>query len=270
MMTAEIRLVMPEMAQEILARTPERQRALNRAHVNRLAADMRAGLWRLNGEPIIVAADGTLIDGQHRLRAVVQSRCAIEMLVVIGVDPACFTTIDMGRARSSADLLSMDGVADPKYASGVAINMLRIDRCFQRGHVATDVFAKREILAYVHANAHAVALGVRVAHALHRVCPTPTAVGAAHAWLRRQSHADEDRLYSFFEQVRTGEMISKGDAAFAFRQKFCLGKRSEHSPVEMALLYVRAGRRFLLGKRTERLHLDSDGERFAFPAEFLQ
>lgn len=87
----------------------KRQRSLRQSHVNWLASQMSAGKWRLNGEPIIIGSDGYPLDGQHRLWAVVESGVTVTFLVVRGVDPATFATIDTGVARTCSDVLGMRG-----------------------------------------------------------------------------------------------------------------------------------------------------------------
>ncbi len=82
--------------------------------VERLAADMLAGNWRLNGEPIIFTTDGQLLDGQHRLWAIVEAartnpKIELPFLVVEGVEPDVMPTIDTGKARGFANVLQIGG-----------------------------------------------------------------------------------------------------------------------------------------------------------------
>ena len=67
---------------------------------------------KLNGEPIIIASDGTLLDGQHRLWAIVVSEATVPAVVVQGIDRSTFDTIDQGRKRTTGDVLSINGEGD--------------------------------------------------------------------------------------------------------------------------------------------------------------
>lgn len=78
-------------------------------HVMSLARDMAAGRWTFTGAPIVFAEDGTLLDGQHRLAAIVKSKCAIPFLVVRGVDGGSQHSMDTGSRRSAADAYKLDG-----------------------------------------------------------------------------------------------------------------------------------------------------------------
>lgn len=70
------------------------------------------GKWKFNGDTIKVAATGDVLDGQHRLWAVVEAKKPIETIVVHGIDRDAFATIDtVRRMRSGGDVLALNGVA---------------------------------------------------------------------------------------------------------------------------------------------------------------
>lgn len=92
-----------------------KQNGLNRkkstAHIKRLADKMAQGRWITNGQTISFDIDGKLIDGQHRLEAIVLSGATIEHAVALDVaDPKAFTTYD-GDAlkRGAAQVAEMMG-----------------------------------------------------------------------------------------------------------------------------------------------------------------
>lgn len=74
---------------------------------------MLAGEWLFNGEAIKFDRDGKLVDGQHRLHAVVKAQKPIAFLVIRGLDPEVFKTIDTGKKRSGGDVFAIKGVKDP-------------------------------------------------------------------------------------------------------------------------------------------------------------
>jgi hypothetical protein len=79
-------------------------------HVDQLALaafgkDMSAGQWVLNGAPIVLSSDGSLLDGRARLHACVKSGAPFQALVVKGVSSSAFETIDSVRKRTLADIL---------------------------------------------------------------------------------------------------------------------------------------------------------------------
>jgi hypothetical protein len=86
-----------------------KNRRLNDAHVRRLTDIMLAGDWWMNGETIIFGADGTLLNGQHRLHAIIKSGVTVDCLVVRGIDEHAFRTLDGGRTRTTGEVLALDG-----------------------------------------------------------------------------------------------------------------------------------------------------------------
>ena len=49
--------------------------------------EMQDGKWRLNGKTICFDSTGRLLNGQHRLSAVVRSGVTLTTVVVRGLDP---------------------------------------------------------------------------------------------------------------------------------------------------------------------------------------
>lgn len=103
------RLILPPEAQSILDRMVG-NRARRQKHVEVMAADMREGRWVDTHEPIAMSVDGNLIDGQHRLAAVVLSGVGQWFWVAVydTHQTAIGLPIDCGARRSMADLLGID------------------------------------------------------------------------------------------------------------------------------------------------------------------
>jgi hypothetical protein len=100
--------ITPAEALNILERNSH-NRNLNVHRVERLAKSLRLGEWQFNAQPIQIAKDGTLLDGQHRLHACVMANESIDTLVVFNADPKAQETMDMGKARSVSDILKLRG-----------------------------------------------------------------------------------------------------------------------------------------------------------------
>lgn len=101
----------PEMARTMLAGNI-RNRPVRPSHVKRLAEAMTRGEWTMNGEPVQVAQDETLLNGQHRLSAVVDSGVTVPMLVVSGLPIEALQTVDTGTRRRLSDVLALRGETD--------------------------------------------------------------------------------------------------------------------------------------------------------------
>lgn len=124
-MKCELKTITPEWAKSMLERNVG-NRALNRIHVENLAREMKKGRWKVNGDTICVN-EQKLIDGQHRLNAVVLSGVTIQSLVVEGLPSDVFDTKDVGKRRSAGDTLS---VAGKKNAFRLAATLILVDKYF--------------------------------------------------------------------------------------------------------------------------------------------
>lgn len=115
-MATKTEKITPAVAEKYLA-TMTRNRKLRGRLVERYADAMRANLWKLTGEPIKFNTKGELIDGQHRLSAVILSGKTIECDVRRQLHPSVFMDLDTGGVRSPGDLLQVAGF---NYTSHVA------------------------------------------------------------------------------------------------------------------------------------------------------
>lgn len=105
-------IITPEMAQRWLS-FGGRQRALKAQHVLKLSMAIQEGRWdEHNGETIKITTAGQVVDGQHRLHAIVLAGQPVTSLVVHHVPEHSFATIDTGRPRAGADILSIAGYKD--------------------------------------------------------------------------------------------------------------------------------------------------------------
>lgn len=84
-MKSKVESITPEYAMEVLEHHNPRNRSIAENTVNSYALDMKNGRWTLNHQGIAFDENGDLIDGQHRLWAVVFSGKTIEMLVTRGI-----------------------------------------------------------------------------------------------------------------------------------------------------------------------------------------
>lgn len=108
---ADVFTITPELAQELLDKHNSRNRPLTPSNWKKLAKHILDGTYQLNGEAMIIDWDHELTNGQHTLTAVVETGVAIEKVVVFGLDPETFTTLDGGKLRKLDDVLAVDGEA---------------------------------------------------------------------------------------------------------------------------------------------------------------
>jgi hypothetical protein len=130
---ASVRMITPDEAATIIETSKYvHQRHVLKAHVSMLAEEMRAGRF-ISGTAIRIAfVDGAalLIDGQHRLHAVVESQIPQVFTVVEedAKDLDCvgwtYGSLDINRRRTPADLYKPIGLVETLSLSSTSINQM--------------------------------------------------------------------------------------------------------------------------------------------------
>lgn len=108
-MRTVIETITPEMAAAYLLRNKS-NRKLSKPHVDSICRAILAGQFELTHQGIAFDERGNLIDGQHRLQAIVKSGMPVKMSVTYGVCSDSKMSIDAQmRPRSYADALAIEG-----------------------------------------------------------------------------------------------------------------------------------------------------------------
>ena len=100
-------MVSPEIAAYLLTMNHS-NRKLKPHKVAAYARIMQHREWGLTPEPIIVSSTGRLLNGQHRLSAVVEGQAPTPMTLSFGSPEDVFKHLDRGMMRSTADALGME------------------------------------------------------------------------------------------------------------------------------------------------------------------
>ena len=109
-MNTYIEKITPTKAEAYLLKIAPHQRPLRNSWVNNLAAIMQSGNFHLTHQGIAFDCNGYLFDGQHRLRAIVQSGTTVEMQVARGVSIDAWHATDIGRKRTYSDITAIPKV----------------------------------------------------------------------------------------------------------------------------------------------------------------
>ena len=116
-METKVMTVTPEMARQWLEVNMKCNRPIMKNTVHSYARQMRAGAWALTHQGIAFDEMGELVDGQHRLRAIIEANIPVKMNVTFDVRRQAgeVFTVDMGRKRTYANVVAMSGIEDPVY-----------------------------------------------------------------------------------------------------------------------------------------------------------
>lgn len=261
MQDIELTNVSPETASAwLLSNTHNRN--LRQPLVLAYAADMANGDWRWNGETIKFAEDGTLLDGQHRLAAIVEANTTMQMLVVRGLANEAQETVDTGSKRSLSDLLKLRGERQPNLLAAV----VRRAHVWARGGRAAPRKGKyqpttTQLLVTLEKHPELREITVE-AKALAEKIALPGSIIGLGIWLFGEL-SPEDSAF-FFARLADFQGLVKGDPIYELRLALDRVQSAQHEwPSETMLmaLMIKAWNAYRDGKKIAVLTYRPGGAR---------
>lgn len=264
-------VITPSKAQELLSRNTM-NRSVKEAVVRRYADDMTRGFWKRNGETIKIANDGTILDGQHRLLAVIKSGVPLVTEVTTGLDKDSIYTIDCGSARSSSDSLKIEGVKNYRAVASVCTAFIMtfesdsLEPYFARNGRFLKPSTAR-VVSYYHDNKDRIdeASGYAKGFSNCGLVNVPTAALVFSIG----SYVSSDDALFFLDKLNTGEGLSKGDPIFETRSTLARDKMShaKRMPIRVRnALIIKAWNKFISGETVRCVSYRQGGaNRESFP-----
>jgi hypothetical protein len=81
--------------------------------------------WKFNGDTLKISPDRDILDGQHRLWAVIEAKRPVETLLAFGVSKDAFDTIDtLRKFRTLGDTIALEGQVVHRAIIGAALSWL--------------------------------------------------------------------------------------------------------------------------------------------------
>ena len=215
--------ITPDLAAEFLGKNIDINRSARASKVAQFSRDMKAGKWRLTHQAIAFDWNDQLIDGQHRLKAIVKAGIPIKLWVFKNLDPSSFTVIDSGCARSASDFLKRHGFKNTStVAAGIRL-AIRYKRRFHTSKLHSKVYSlsHSEIERYALDNFDACNHSASFAKSVRNECPSLRAASVAGFSLICRDHKGEDlyqQAQGFLARVAVGAELSNGSAELALRK----------------------------------------------------
>lgn len=205
--------VTPAIANELL-QSNKRNRPIRPRRVSAIASDMIAGKWSETPQPIAFNKDGKLIDGQHRIAAVIKANIPIDMWACYGVDDN--VVIDRGSPRSTGDSLYMRGIVDDKLAKAETVAIVRRYNAIANG----SQFMTDDMIAdFINDNADNLSKTIQYTHL--RGCSTCRKTGIQVAVLSAlMNGVSEDVIRMFTYVANTGFMNNENQSAAIVLRNF--------------------------------------------------
>ncbi len=244
-MRSRVQTITPARAAEYLARNTA-NRPLARRTVREFAEAMRRGEWRVTHQGIAFDTEGALVDGQHRLAAVVEADLPVEMTVFTEVPVGAFDVLDTGRRRNAADVLAIEGEKSAVMLAAMVRTVWLYehrpeltwsggDAAVSNHQIVTTLEQHPKLRDYV-------TVGEQIAAATGMI---KSAAGAA-SYLVSQATGRRD-LSPWFDGIIEGTGLAKGDPRLLFRRVMFSHTRKQAGQVlrrretrEHVTLYLKA------------------------------
>lgn len=252
--------IAPATASDYLRRNFEGNRKRSVTRTKRYARVVGRGHWRVTHESIAFDEEGWLIDGQHRLAAIIESGVGVWLLVVRGVPRDVYEALGRPMIRRIDDVATEDWITSRTVAVG------RVMLLGARAGSGIEVAGLDEDALLTGIRAHQKAITfVEGLH--HNKIVTAPALGAV---ARAYYHAPSERLHEFMRVLQSNEpMDAKADQAALLLRRYitdeALGSNSYKARAELFRRTESALVHFIAGRRVEGKLTPAERELFPLP-----
>jgi hypothetical protein len=231
-------MVTPERATELLEHN-RLNRPIRDQHVKRIVGQILDGKWRFNGDTIKISDDGSVLDGQHRLWAIIESKTPVETMLLWGIAREAFATIDTVRApRSGGDTLSLLGVARHRnIVSGALAWYIRHKRGVLETYRAPQNKVENADIESAFENNRNIVKAIEQAMSVRRLV-NPSVLGFIYYVAANRNPALAARMLAVLQNPAG---VSVDDAFFLLRSHFASGyDPKKRDPVQSIALAFKA------------------------------
>ena len=255
MVDAKVLTINPSMASELLQGNIKNFRNISDRRVDTMAKDMVDGNWELNGETIKVAEDGTILDGQHRLKAIEKSNVTVEMLVVQGL--SCEgRSIDRGQTRTVAQWLYHLGIPSASRVAATVRTILSY-RGGQWGktHLNNLTITDSETIQFAKDNLEKIQDSLAVVRQ-KSFYALPIRATVAFVASGEAMPSECKTVCWFFNALHTGADVCESDAVYHLRNRWIKQTPSSTlTPIMQRVLVTEAWNRTVKDLPTTNRHL---------------
>jgi len=237
-------------------------RPVRHSTVSKYARRMKRDEWMLNGEPIIFDWNNCLLNGQHRLLACIESGVSFNALVILGVDPEGFKTMDNGSGRSGGDVFSIDGIQNANNAAAGVKLAMRLEAGAMQSIAPNErAPSNAELLAWYNDHpefAELVQLGRKWYDICGRQIMSPSRF-AAYAYI--MSTRNKKDAMKFMDKLATGAMLENGSPVLYLRRLLIQAKIDPKHRLQPSVItwYVReCWNAYRQGKKVKRINYNPD------------
>jgi hypothetical protein len=223
-----VETISSERAEEYLAQN-RGNRNIVAGHVAAMARDIVHGQWMFNAQPICFSRGSRLLNGQHRLSAVIEAGQPIEVMVMRGLPEEAFETYDKQAKKAPAVEEMFEDFGDKALISATAVLLWRRElRPAGQPGARPTASEVREVIA-----AHPELMRLRgFARKLVRYGRSSALVYAAHRVLRDDAALGQ----VFLDRLETGANLPAGHVILKLRDRLLdLRKADQNTQIDEVL-----------------------------------
>ena len=253
----EIREIGPAEARELLKLNTGNYRPINESYGRKLAKDMVEGKWDLTGDTIKIT-DNLVIDGQHRLWAIIHSGVAIKTAVAWDV-AADAKAIDWTKPRNVSLYLKNLGFKHYNNVASIArFAILHDIGKWNKPQLDTYEGTQNAIIEYCIKHQESLHESANLSGKVKKIIP-PSMIGAViHIGSgRSKTPEDSEVLMWFLSGIQTGANLDENDPPFALRTRLLAEKQSQVKSTRFyqRMLLTMAWNRAVRGEQMTLRHL---------------
>ena len=267
--TVGFEVITPDLATEYLNTMPG-NRPLSNKSVRYLVQQAEAGKFYDTVAPLHFDAEGRLRNGQHRMWMVIDSQMPQQFLVVRGATEEEIDALDIGKRRTPADTLALDGYANTKWLAGALQNLWMYEHGIVPGH-SRSMFNTANAPGMTNHNMREYApmhpdmvYSVEYLRATPsvRLLGPPTMLAFVHFCTVQSSPV---KSTSFWDSIAKQNFWGQNDPAFRIYDRLTRSKGGNRTnlltPMEVGALSIKAWNNWVQGKDTMVLRWQAPGSR---------
>lgn len=214
----------PEWARSLLALNTS-NRPVNARRVAELVKAINEGQWLLSHQGIAIGSNQVLLDGQHRLHAIILADKTVPILLSTDCDPNTFRVVDTGQKRTAGQVLAIESVRNAHTVAATCRVLMAYEA------VPHQLWTSHNV-AYTNADIHSWFLprADALQEAVHRgVClywrfSLVKATGlSAFIYLASSAGWEGETLDRFLTQLCDGVDLKENNPVFSFRRALING-----------------------------------------------
>lgn len=221
--------ITPDLAKILLENCNNNNRPLDKINYTNLKNAMLNGEWIFDGTPIQFDSEGNLINGQHRLTAVILADMYIPFMVIFGLNNKAFKVIDTGKNRGLSDVFAIDGIPNYRNASATTKFLYNFNRGVYDTYNGYKGISNTEALNYyktLENISESVKFGVTLfgTNSQLKVLPAKYLCGFHYLFSKVDKEAGED----FLNQLFSGIGLEVNSPILVLRNKILLIKSNKN------------------------------------------